>query len=215
MTTRVLLVEDHKMVREGLRLLLEHERDIEVVGEASDGRTAIDLVRACPPDVVVMDIGLPGLNGIEATKQIRAAVPAVQVVALSIHNDPRFVAGMFRAGASAYLLKTSAGSELIEAIQRVQAGHNYLSMQITDTLIEDYVHHLAEEGESCPLTARQREVLQLIAEGKTNAQIAARLNVSEKTVGSHRQAIMDILGLHSVAELTQYAIKEGFIFCEM
>ncbi len=209
MTSRVLLVDDHQIVRQGLRLLLERESDIEMVTEAGDGQTAINLVLASPPDLVVMDIGMPGLNGVEATRQIRAKNPQVQVIALSIHADKRFVAAMLQAGASGFLLKTEAARDLVEAIRTVMAGHKYLSPRLIDPLVDDYVEHLVDQGDPSLLTAREREVLQLIAEGKTTAQIANQLMVSEKTAATHRQHIMEKLNLHNVAELTKYAIKEG------
>ena len=196
--------------------MLEQQSDVEVVGEAGDGRTAVDLISACRPDVVVMDIGLPDLNGVEATRQILSQAPNVKVVALSVHADKRFVAGMFQAGACAYLLKTSAGRELMEAIQDVQAGQKYVSPKVAGAVIDDYVQRLdAQDADEDPiLTPREREVLQLIVEGKTTPQIASQLNVSEKTIGTHRQHIMQKLDMHSVAELTKYAIREGLTSLE-
>ena len=209
MSTRILLVEDHEIVRQGVRLLLEQESDIEVVAEARDGRMAVALVPKYLPNIVIMDIGLPDLNGIEATRQIRARDPSVDVVTLSVHADKRFVARMFQADASAYVLKTEAACELVEAIREVKAGRKYVSPQLIDPLIVDYAQYLADGGEPPRLTAREREVLQLIAEGKTTPQIADQLIVSEKTVGSHRQRLMGKIGLNGVAELTKYAIREG------
>ena len=203
MSTRILLVEDHEIVRQGVRLLLEQESDIEVVAEARDGRMAVALVPKYLPNIVIMDIGL------EATRQIRARDPSVDVVTLSVHADKRFVARMFQADASAYVLKTEAACELVEAIREVKAGRKYVSPQLIDPLIVDYAQYLADGGEPPRLTAREREVLQLIAEGKTTPQIADQLIVSEKTVGSHRQRLMGKLGLNGVAELTKYAIREG------
>ncbi len=207
MSTRVLLVEDHEVTRQGVRSLCEKE-GIEVVAEAGDGHTGIALVSKHLPDIVVMDIGLPNLNGIEATRQIRAREPSVKVVALSRLSDQRSMAAMIQAGASGYVLKTVA-REVVEAIREVQAGRKYVSPQLVDPLIADYAQHLAEGAEPPCLTAREREVLQLIAEGKSTTQIAGQLNMSEKTVGNHRQNLKKKLGLNGTAELTKYAIREG------
>ena len=209
MTAKVLLVDDHKIVREGLRALLEEEGDIEVVGEAGDGLEAIDLVSECLPDIVVMDISMPGLDGVEATRRIRAREPGVKVVALSVHAEKQFVAGMLRAGASGYLLKTEAARDLMQAIRTVRAGGRYVSAELIDPGIEGFVQQLIDEGEPPVLTPREREVLRFITEGKTNLQIADELYVSEKTIGNHRQHIMKKLKLHNAAELTRYAIREG------
>lgn len=208
MGTRVLLVEDHEIVRQGVRLRLEKESGIEVVAEAGDGRTAVALVSKHLPDIVVMDIGLPDLNGIEATKQICDRETSVKVVALSARADRR-VSSMFQAGASAYVLKTESDRELVRAIREVQAGRKYVSPKLINPLIADYAKRLADGDKPSFLTAREREVLQLIAEGKTTAQIANQLVVSEKTVSNHRQNLMKKLGLNGVAELTKYAIREG------
>ncbi len=214
MTAKVLLVDDHKIVREGLRALLEAESDLEVVGEAGDGREAIDLVSERRPEVVVMDISMPGMDGVEATRRIRAGDPEVKVVALSVHAEKQFVAGMLRAGASGYLLKTEAARDLVQAIRTVLAGGQYVSPQLVDPNVENYMQQLIDEGEPPVLTPREREVLRLIAEGKTNRQIADELYVSEKTVGNHRQHIMDKLDLHNTADLTRYAIREGISFLD-
>lgn len=208
MSTRVLLVDDHEITRQGARSVFEKESGIEIVAEAGDGRTAIALVAKHLPDIVVMDIGLPDLNGIEATRQIRAREPSVKVVALSARTDRRYVAAMLQAGASGYVLKAVA-HELVEAIREVRAGRKYVSPQLVDSLVTDYAQRLADGAEPPLLTAREREVLQLIAEGKTSAQIAAQLNVVDKTVGNHRQNLKKKLGLNGVAELTKYAIREG------
>ena len=214
MTAKVLLVDDHKIVREGLRALLEGEGDFEVVGEAGDGREAIDLVSERRPEVVVMDISMPGMDGVEATRRIRKMNPRVKVVALSILAEKQFVAGMLRAGASGYLVKTEAAGDLVEAIRQVRAGHRYVSPELIDPNVGNYVQRLIDEGEQPILTPREREVLRLIAEGMPNQQIADELYVSEKTVGNHRQHIMEKLDLHNAAELTRYAIKEGISFLD-
>jgi DNA-binding NarL/FixJ family response regulator len=218
--TNILLVDDHKIVREGLRSLLEGEADFRVIAEAGDGRAAVALAREHQPDVVVMDIAMPHLNGIEATRQIIHALPRAKVIALSMHSDRRFMAEMLRAGASGYLLKDAASEELIQAIRTVVAGNLYLSPQITDVVVDDYLRRLPSAGSITPthgagrgaftvLTAREREVLQLMSEGKATKQIAMILHVSIKTVETHRRQLMEKLDLHSVAELTKYAIREG------
>lgn len=216
MTIRVLVADDHKILREGLRSLLESQDDMEVVAEAEDGRTAVGLARELKPDVVVMDVAMPDLNGIEATRQIVADSPNVAVIGLSMHSDRRFVAGMLSAGAYGYLLKDCTFDELVEAIRSVVAGRRYLSPAVTGVVVDDYVRRLTKE-ESVPcsvLTAREREVLQLLAEGKSTKEMASQLHVSVKTIETHRQKIMEKLGLHSVAELTKYAIREGLVSLE-
>ena len=213
MSTRVLLVDDHEITRQGVRSLLKKESGIEIVAEAGDGRTAVALVSKHLPEIVVMDIGLPDLNGIEATRQIRAREPSVKVVALSSRTDQRYAAAMFQAGALGYVLKNAA-YELVEAIREVRAGRKYVSQQLVDPLVSDYAQRLADDAEPPVLTAREREVLQLIAEGKTTAQIADQLNVTEKTVGNHRQNIKEKLSLNGTAELTKYAIREGITSLE-
>ncbi len=211
MSLRVVLADDHQIMRDGLRALLEQQSGIEVVAEAEDGHAAVALTRKLQPDVVVMDVAMHDLNGIEATRQIKAEMPDVKIIALSMHADKRFVAGMFRVGASGYLLKKGAFHELVQAIRDVAAGQVYLSSKIANVVVEDYVHRLLRE--SSPdvdvLTSREREVLQLLVEGKTAEQIAAHLQVSVNTVGSHRRHIMKKLDLHSLPELTKYALREG------
>jgi DNA-binding NarL/FixJ family response regulator len=221
-TINILLVDDHKIVREGLRSLLEAEDDFRVVAEAADGRAAVELAREHSPAVVVMDIAMPQLNGIEATRQIINSLPRAKVIALSMHSDRRFMSEMLRAGASGYLLKDAASEELIQAIRTVVGGNVYLSPQITDVVVDDYLRRLPDGGALAPahghgaargaftaLTAREREVLQLMSEGKATKQIAMILHVSIKTVETHRRQLMEKLDLHSVAELTKYAIREG------
>jgi two-component system, NarL family, response regulator NreC len=216
MNLRIVLADDHQIVRDGLRVLLEQESGMEVVAEAEDGRTAVELARQEKPDVVVMDIAMPDLNGIEATRQIKAEMPNVKIIALSMHADKRFVAGMFQAGASGYLLKKGAFRELTQAIRDVVADNKYMSPKIASVVIEDYVQQLSEKPApgADVLTAREREVLQLLVEGKTAEQIAAHLHVSINTVGTHRHHIMDKLNIRSLPELTKYAIREGLTFLE-
>ena len=196
MDMRVLLADDHRIVRSGLRRLLDAEPDIEVVAEASDGREAVELATQQSVDVVVMDLAMPNLNGVEATRQILAQSPATKVIALSMHSDRRFVARALQAGASGYLLKDCAAEDLVSAIRAVAAGRTYFSPQISEVVVEDYVSGLAEDDSSAwaVLTPRQREVLQLLAEGKSTREIAAELYVSPKTVETHRHHIMRKLG---------------------
>ena len=211
MSTTILLVDDHRMMREGLRLILDQESDFQVVGEAADGRVALELSGTLQPDIVVMDIGMPDLNGIEATRKIREKCPRAQIVALSTYSDKRYVLGMLEAGASGYVLKSAAAEELVRAIQQVVRGEKYLSPDLTGTVVHEYVQRMLTPGTTSGqiLGPREREVLQLIAEGKTSKEIAAQLYISVKTVDMHRQNIMNKLELHSVAELTKYAIREG------
>ena len=211
MPIRILLADDHRIVREGLKDLLEKRTDLKVVGEAADGLEAVRLAALLKPDVVIIDISMPVLNGIEATRRIVAERPGVRVVALSMHPDRRYVIEMLKAGAVAYLLKDSAFDELIHAVESVMAHASYLSPAITDMVVREYVAQLPREGSSAfsVLTPREREALQLLAEGLPTKTIAARLGVSVKTAETYRQQIMDKLDLHSVAELTKYAVREG------
>jgi len=216
MPTRVILADDHRILRDGLRSLVSGLPGVTIIAEAEDGRTAVELARKHAPDVVVMDIGMPDLNGIEATRQIVARAPETKVIALSMHADSRYVSAMFQAGARGYLLKDSAFEELARAMQTVMANRNYLSPGIGHTLVEDYVRHFAGRPASEPsaLTPREREVLQLLAEGHSTKQIADCLHVSPKTADTHRQQIMNKLGLRSVAELTKYALRAGLTSLE-
>jgi DNA-binding NarL/FixJ family response regulator len=209
---KILLAEDHKIVREGLRNLIEKQQPaMAVVAEADDGRTAVQLVQKMRPDVVLMDIAMPGMNGIDATRQITAEMPDIRVIALSMHSDRNFVVEMFKAGAAGYLLKDCAFEELILAIRTVVAKRTYLSAQLADAMIKDYMNHFPEKNLSVfsVLTTREREVLQLLAEGKSTREIAAGLKVSSKTIETYRQQIMKKLDIHNVAELTKYAIRSG------
>jgi len=216
MSIDIVLADDHKIVRDGLRALIEQQPDMKVVAEAEEGWTTLEKARKFSPDVVIMDIGMPDLNGIDATRQILSEMPDVKVIALSMHSDRGFVADMLRAGALGYLLKDCAFEELTCAIHTVIESRIYLSPEITDVVVEDYVYHLskADLSGSSVLTPREREVLQLMSEGKTTSQIASRLNVSTKTIDTHRQQIMERLNLHSIAELTKYAIRAGLTFLE-
>ena len=210
MKTTIVIADDHQIMREGLRSLLEKQSSLEVVAEASNGRECVELARKLKPDLVLMDIGMPDLNGIEATRQVHAEAPGVKILALSMHSDRRFASGMLAAGASGYLLKDSAFQELNEAIATVLAGRVYLSPDITGVLMEDYVQRLNEESTPFSvLRPREREVLQAMAEGQSTREIAEALHVSVKTVETHRQNIMNTLDIHSVAELTKYAVREG------
>ena len=216
MSIKVLLGDDHRIMRQGLRSLLEKEPDIKVIGEAEDGYSTIELVRKLKPQVVVMDITMPNLNGIEATHQITKEVPGVKVLALSMHTDQRFVEEMLKAGATGYLPKDCASEELVCAIRTVLNNQTYLSPAIADIVRRDYVRQgpKADTSVFSILTLREREVLQLLAEGKTSKAIASHLDVSVKTIETHRQHIMEKLDFHSLAELTKYAIREGLTSLE-
>ncbi len=211
MRIRVLLVDDHQIMRQGLGALLAGVPDIEVVGEAADGRTALDLVRTLVPDVVVMDVGMPELNGVEATRQIRAEYEHVKVIALSTHTDRNYVKHMLEAGACGYVLKIAAHDELVRAVRAASLGRTHLSPKIAGSMGERSTHADAGSNVSVysSLSAREREVLQLVAEGKTSAETAKQMHISLKTVETHRRNIVIKLGLHGTAELTKYAIREG------
>jgi DNA-binding NarL/FixJ family response regulator len=216
MTIRILLADDHKITREGLRSLIENQPDMQVVAEAEEGRTAVELARKLAPDLVIMDVSMPDLNGIEATLQMSQQSPNVKVIALSMHSDSLFVTEMLKSGARGYLLKDCAFEELASAISAVMNGNTYLSPSISGIVIDDYLHRLSKAGSlrADALTAREREVLQLLAEGKSTKQIALKLHISAKTVETHRRQIMEKLDIHSVAELTKYAIRKGFTSLE-
>jgi len=211
MSIRVILADDHAIVRHGLSKLLQQEDGIEVIAQAQDGHSVVELTRELSPDMVIMDIGMPDLNGIEATRQIVHDSPQVKVIGLSMHSGRKFVVEMLRAGASGYLLKDCALEELTTAVQTVSEGKMYLSPAITDVVVENYVRNAAEKSRSAfsLLSQREREVLQLMAEGKTTKEIALHLHISPKTVEGHRLRLMTKLNMDSVAKLTKYAIQEG------
>jgi DNA-binding NarL/FixJ family response regulator len=211
MSTTVLLVDDHQMMRDGLRAVIEKEPELKIVGEADGGRAAVELARELSPDVVVMDIGMPDMNGIEATRQIRAENPDMKVVALSTHSDERYVRATFEAGAAGYVVKRAASDELFQAIRAVARGEYFLSSGVAGAVLRDWIRRPTSGDASAysVLSPREREVLQLLAEGNTSAEIARRFSRSVKTIETQRQEIMRKLDLHSIAELTKYAVREG------
>ena len=211
MSLKVLLVDDHTIVREGLRALLEKEPDVEVVAEAGSGRLALQLARECHPDVVVMDISMPDMNGIDATRQILAECGDMRVLALSMESDRRFIVEVLKAGASGYVLKDAAFAELATAIRMVAADEAYLGPRISALIIKDYLQRIPQESSLTyeGLTPREREILQMVADGKNSKEIAFAFSVSVKTVENQRHSIMKKLNLYSIAELTKYAIREG------
>ncbi len=216
MGIKILLADDHKIMREGLRSLIEKNSQFEIVGEAADGRTTVKLAQELTPDIIIMDIGMPDLNGIEATRRIKAIVPKTRVIALSMYYDKRFVSGMLEAGASGYLRKDSGADELVAAIQAVAENGTYLSPRIAGVVVKDYMNHLSNRSRSNldTLTDRQREILQSLSEGKNVKQIALAYKISVKTVETHIQNIKNKLDIHNTAELTKYAIREGLTFLE-
>ena len=210
--TRVLVVDDHAIVRQGLRAILDTEPDIEVVGEAADGREAVRKTMALRPDVVIMDVSMPRMNGLEATARIAKEIPEVKIVALTMHSSEEYVYSLLKAGARGYLLKESVSSDLIEAIHAVKAGGTYLHPAISTKVVDGYLkkpHAKSRQGMMDVLTPREREILQLIAEGHTNKEIAGLLVLSVKMIENHRTRIMDKLEIHNVAGLTRYAISQG------
>lgn len=211
MKIRIVLADDHSIIRAGIRNLLDQEADLEVVGEASDGRGVIRLNQELEPDVLIMDITMPNLNGIDATRQIIRKNPATKIIALSMHSDHHFVAEMLQAGATAYLLKDCVYDELVQAIHLVCQGKTYLSPEIASLLVKDYRSQVTQTlaPKSATLSPREREVLQLLAEGNATKTIAEKLYLSVKTIEAHRAQIMRKLDIHNVADLTKYAIREG------
>jgi len=217
MKTKVMLVDDHQIVREGLRSLIEKNGDMEVVGEAGDGRTAISLSSKLQPQVVLMDVSMPELNGIEATRQLLKKYPQVKVLGLSVHVRKSYVSDMLQAGASGYMLKNCTFHELTKAINAVMEDHMYLSPSLTDVMLDEYINFQTDKSfTTCPvLSPREREVLQLLAEGKSTKQIALVLHVSAKTIATHREHIMNKLDIHNIVDLTKYAIREGLTCFEI
>jgi two-component system, NarL family, response regulator NreC len=212
MTQRVLLVDDHEIVREGLRSLIEKQPDLEVVGEASTGREAVLLTKRHHPDIIIMDISMPDLNGMDATCLCIEEMPEVKVIALSMHSDQHYVMGMLKAGAKGFILKEGVFKELIQAIRAAENNQAYLSPKVTGVIVNDYIQQPSADltpSAADKLTVKEREALQMISEGQSTRQIAAALNVSIKTVEARRKSIMGKLNLHSIAELTKYAIKIG------
>jgi DNA-binding NarL/FixJ family response regulator len=211
------LVDDHAITRQGLRSLIEKQSDMEVIGEAQDGRKAVDLTRKLKPDIVITDISMPNLNGVDATRQIIHDNPKVRVIALSMHSNRAFVTDMLKAGASGYVMKECTFNELVEAIRMVINGGVYLSPKVAGVVVSDYVQHLAKDAETPldVLTERERQVLQLIGEGKNTKQIALELHVSTKTVEANRRKIMEKLDAHSIADLVKIAILGGLAQLEM
>jgi len=214
MSVRVVLAEDHHLVREAFRALIHEKNGVTVIGEADTGRTAVRLTRELSPDMVVMDVTMPELNGVEATRQIRRDTPRTKVLALSMHRDPLFITEMLRAGASGYILKTSIVDELLKAIEVVMAGHTYLSPEIAGVVAHALAHPEAGPSLLSGVTPVQREVLQLLAEGLTTKQAALRLGRSVKTVEMHRRRLMEKLGLRGIADLTKLALRAGLISIE-
>ncbi len=211
---RVLLADDHAIVREGVKMILTAEPDIDVVGEAEDGVEAVEMAKKLKPDVAVLDIGMPGINGIEATKQIKAALPGTQTLALTMHEDDTYVFQLLKAGASGYVLKRAAATDLVQAIRAARRGEAFLYPSVAKAVVADYLKRLATgEGRETydGLTEREKEILTLVAEGATNQDIAQKLYISVKTVQTHRAHIMEKLNLHDRTMLVRYAIRKGLI----
>jgi len=217
MSIRIIIADDHTIVRHGLTRLLQQDSDVEVVAQAQNGHATVELARELSPDIVVMDVGMPDLNGIDATQQILRENSKIKVLALSMHSGRKFVVAMLKAGASGYLLKDCALEELTTALQTIMSGKIYLSPAITDIVVDSYVRQPAESEKSAfsVLSQREREVLQLMAEGNTTKQIALHLHISPKTVEGHRLRLMSKLDIDNVAQLTKYAIQEGLTSAEL
>jgi len=207
--TRILLADDHAVVRQGFKMLLSAQPDMEIVGEAANGREAVESAESLRPDVVVMDVAMPELNGIEATRRLAASAPHTRVIALSMHKDSVYVREILRAGARGYLLKDSGAEDLVSAIRAVAKGESYLSPAVSNAVLDDYRRHVTNPIDL--LTSREREVLQMLAEGKTNKEIAGVLNLSVYTVDAHRGRIMEKLNLHSINDLVRFAVRNGII----
>lgn len=214
MSLRILLADDHTLVRQGLRKLLEERPEWDVVAEAGDGRDAVRLAEQFKPDICILDIAMPMLNGIEATRQIARRVPTARILVLSMYSDEAYIAQILQAGAAGYILKDSADVDLIQAVSEVARGKSFFSPPIARVMLDDYVRQLADKGISDrydSLSDREREVFQLIAEGKVNKEIATLLSISPSTVETHRARIMEKLDLHSAAEIVLYAVRRGVI----
>lgn len=209
MTVRILLVDDHELMRDGLRSILEKEPGVEVAGEAASGLEAVQRARSLAPDLVVMDVVMKDLNGIEATRQILAECPRAKILALSSHSDRRYVNAILEAGASGYVLKANAYDELRRALEAVQRGNTYLSPDVTGAVVDASLHARGEKSGGVALSPREREVVQLLAEGLTSPEIGRRLGVATHTIETHRRNVMRKLDIHSVADLTKYAVREG------
>lgn len=205
----ILLADDHAVVRQGFRYILNAQADMEVVGEAGDGNEAVRAAKELEPNVVIMDVAMPGLNGIEATRRICDSLPHTRVLALSMHKDSVYVREILRAGARGYLLKDAIDKDLVFAVRTVARGEGYISPAVSDAVLNDYRRHVSNPIDL--LSSREREVLQLLAEGKTNKEVAASLNLSVHTVDAHRGRIMEKLNLHSIGELVRFAMREGLI----
>jgi DNA-binding NarL/FixJ family response regulator len=205
----ILLADDHAVVRQGFKMILAAQPDMEIVGEAGNGREALDLASQLQPDVIVMDVAMPELNGIEATRRVADVSPRSRVLALSMHKDSVYVREILRAGARGYLLKDSVSSDLLAAVRAIARGEGYLSPGVSDAVLNDYRRHVTDPIDL--LTSREREVLQMIAEGKTNKDIATVLNLSVYTVDAHRGRIMEKLNVHSVTDLVRFAVRCGLV----
>jgi two-component system response regulator NreC len=216
MKVRILLADDHQIMREGLKALLEKHSSMEVIAEAENGIETLEIARREKPDVIIMDIAMPDINGIEATRQLKSEMTDIKIVALSMHSDRRFVTEILKAGASAYVLKQSAFKDLEKAIKTVMVNRTFLSADILETVVDDYVSQLTKSEYEAykQLSDRERQVLQLIAEGNSTKEIAYKLHVSVKTIESHRQNIMTKLGIHNLAGLTKFAVREGLTSLE-
>ncbi len=208
---RVFLADDHALLREGLRALLERQPGVQVVGEAGDGREAVERIEALLPDVVVMDIAMPGLNGLEATRRIRKSLPRTKVLVLSQYDDQEYVYELLKAGASGYVLKASAATDLLRALEAIGRGEVYLNPAVAGRVVEGYVGKTPELPAPATLTSREREVLQLVVEGHSNVHIGERLRISPKTVETHRANIASKLDIHDLPGLVKYAIRKGFV----
>jgi DNA-binding NarL/FixJ family response regulator len=216
MKNSIIIVDDHKIMRDGLRIILEQESDLEIIDEADNGRDAVKIIMNKKPDIVIMDIGMPDMNGIEATRQIVKDLPEIKIIALSMHYDIQYVSGMLKAGAKGYLLKDCAGSELIIAIKSISNNNTYICQEITNSLINDYSKYqvLDQSSNESILTGRENEILQLLTEGKSTKHIAQKLFISVKTVEAHRANIMHKLEIRNLPELTKYAIRKGITSLE-